>query len=220
MKINIRIILFLAVALLAFVACNSKEKKAETLIRDWAYKSLYDYDSYQVIETKIDSAYFTPYTDSVIMKGAILMTSVFREYSSNEKKAKEAINEIKAGGNGAILYRMYKEDAEEALKEMQKYRLWGVQLMKIIKDDTANLPKGFQGWAVNQTFRCKTKQGESTISQYLFITDKKFKSILYQEDIEDNEIKAAKKTLKDILEIPDLQIEEAFKKAQEDLDKQ
>ena len=56
---------FLALLLcLSFTQCKSKEDKANELIKDYMFKNLYDFDSYQPIETKIDSAFHTIYNDS------------------------------------------------------------------------------------------------------------------------------------------------------------
>ena len=58
---------------LSFTQCKSKEDKANELIKDYMFKNLYDFESYQPIETKIDSAFHTIYNDSTAMYYAYSM---------------------------------------------------------------------------------------------------------------------------------------------------
>ena len=61
-------VLFLLVAIIALVGCKSKEEKAAEMIKKELFKTLYDFDSYQPIETKVDSAFYSAYTDSMVLK--------------------------------------------------------------------------------------------------------------------------------------------------------
>ena len=48
-------------------SCKSKEQQAEALINDYIFKHLHDYASYEAVETKVDSAYNSPYYDNLIL---------------------------------------------------------------------------------------------------------------------------------------------------------
>ncbi len=72
----------------------------------------------------------------------------------------------------------------------------------------AELPEGFMGWEVSHSFRCKTKGGYSELKHYIFISDPKFKTILYKEDIEDEDIIAQKKEIQGALEITEEQYDQ------------
>ncbi len=212
MKHFIRKTIYFAIALVALAACASKEKKAEALIKDYMFKSLYDFDSYQVVETKIDSAFFSPYTDAEIMEAAGIAAEALKEYNSHYEKAQRAVRSMNIWSDsyssyGSSQYKEYKNEAAEELKEMKVYFLVYLDHLKKIKELNANLPDGFKGWEVNHSFRCKTKGGQSALGHYLFITDKKVKSILYNEDSEDEDILAKKKAVKDALSISDEELE-------------
>ena len=82
MKTNITLVFVAFLLGLSLVQCGSNddkettqsksnEEKALDLINDQMYRTLYDYDSYQPVETKIDSAYHTPYNDTINQKYAI-----------------------------------------------------------------------------------------------------------------------------------------------------
>ena len=67
---------------LLFVQCKSKEDKANELIKDYMFKNLYDFESYQPIETTIDSAFHTIYNDSTALYYAYSI--LFSEEEQND----------------------------------------------------------------------------------------------------------------------------------------
>ena len=68
-----------------------------------------------------------------------------------------------------------------------------------IKKLSANTKNEFNGWKVTHKFRAKTKGGNSTIGNYIYIMDKDMKNIIYQEDTEDKDIINAKKYIKEAI---------------------
>ena len=52
------------------VSCQSKEEKAAEFIKNELSKTLYDFESYQPIETTVTEAKMTMYNDSVCWKKA------------------------------------------------------------------------------------------------------------------------------------------------------
>ncbi len=67
MKAKVLPIILIAVI---FTACQSKEEKLNKLIKDDLFKTLYDFESYEPIETIIDSAFTSIYRDSTILYSA------------------------------------------------------------------------------------------------------------------------------------------------------
>lgn len=45
-------------AIFILSGCKSKEEKALEIIKNEMFKTLYDFESYQPIETKVDSAFY------------------------------------------------------------------------------------------------------------------------------------------------------------------
>ena len=68
--------------------CKSKEEKANELIKDDMFKVLYDFASYEPIETNIDSAFTSVYTDSIITRHAYFIKIAI-------EKADEYLDEMK-----------------------------------------------------------------------------------------------------------------------------
>lgn len=44
----------------------------------------------------------------------------------------------------------------------------------------------FYGWRVTHKFRCKTKGGNFDLGNYVYVFDKEMKSIIYKEDLDDD----------------------------------
>ena len=60
-------ILFLMAITIMLVGCQSREEKAAELIKQEMFKTLYDFESYEPIETKIDSAFTSIYSDTLAL---------------------------------------------------------------------------------------------------------------------------------------------------------
>lgn len=209
---RIRILLAFAV-ILCMIACTSKEKKAEALIKDYLFKTMYDFDSYQVVETKVDSAFFSPYTDEKIMTVAAVASEALKESNSHMLKGLSAMRSMNTWSDsyssyGQSRYYSYRDEARQELKAGRTSSLIHLNAQKKIKKMATELPEGFMGWEVNHSFRCKTKGGFSELKHYIFITDPKFKTILFKEDVEDEDIIAQKKEIQGALEITEDQFDQ------------
>lgn len=72
MSKNIQIMAFGILAIF-MAGCQSKEEKAEEFIRNNLSKTLYDFESYQPIETTVTEAKLTMYNDTTCLKkGAMI----------------------------------------------------------------------------------------------------------------------------------------------------
>lgn len=209
-----RIRIFLAfAAILCMIACTSKEKKAEVLIKDYLFKTMFDFDSYQVVETKVDSAFFSPYTDENIMAIAAVASEASKQNNLHMQKALSAMRSMNIWSDsyssyGQSQYYRYRDEGRQELKAGKKSSLIHLNSLQKIKKMAAELPEGFMGWEVSHSFRCKTKGGFSELKHYIFITDPKFKTILFKEDVEDEDIIAQKKEIQGALEITEEQFDQ------------
>ena len=195
----------LASSILLF-SCQSKEEKANELIKEKLSKTLYDFDSYQPIETSVIEAKANIYNDSSCWKlglGLTIGTDKFRDYM---KDATSAIDHMRiwlptsySSSYSISKFNDYKKEAEE---KKNKAVLAGYTCSKIvasIKDSVAKIDTTqVIGWEVNHRFRCKTKGGYSTIGNYRYIFDKDFEKILLFEDKDDKDCKTTRDFLKNI----------------------
>ena len=184
-------LLILSLGLLA--GCKSKEEKAAELIKTELSKTLYDFDSYQPIETIVKEAKATPYNDSLCWAKAGVLAIGMEQYI---EKANEATNSVeRAQLWGAPTYysssysdRNYYKYLEECRNAISEANL-NAMLCNLIADSLANIIQQLDttaiiGWEVQHSFRCKTRGGSPEIAHYRYVVDKKFKNVLLREDSE------------------------------------
>lgn len=187
--------------------CQSKEEKAEEFIRNNLSKTLYDFESYQPIETTVTEAKLTMYNDTTcLQKGAMISYTLEKgvEYLDASKDAQERMEiwgrpSAYSSSYSDSKYYEYKKEYEENLEK-------GINAYNICKTIAAELKKHISeldtskviGWEARQRFRCKTKGGNSTIGDYRYIIDKDFKTVYHLEDMDsktDSDIRSVLKSV-------------------------
>ena len=191
---------FMVIGIIAvtMVSCQSKEEKAAEIIKKELSKNLYDFDSYQPIETIVTEAKMTMYNDSTCWKKAIAFRYGMKKVSEYLAEAKDAQKHMEIWGKPTSYsstysdkqYYQYKEEFDENYKKSKNaYDCKSIskELKELItKLDTTKVI----GWEAKHRFRCKTKGGHSTIGEYRYVLDKDFKNVILIEDIEeDSEIR-------------------------------
>lgn len=183
----------LVVLSLCLLGCKSKEEKAAELIRDELSKTLYDFESYQPIETKVNEAKASIYNDSTCWRmGATLAYGMQRVVECREKMddAKEHMSiwgrpSYYSSSYSDNQYYKYKEQYTDALSEAIAGVLVCKNMAKELKDTVATLDTSIViGWEVFHDFRCKTRGGSPEIGHYRYIISKDFRSIILCEDKE------------------------------------
>lgn len=169
----------ISVVSLCFIGCASNTQKAEKLIQEDLYKTLFDYESYEPIETTISEAHACFIYDSAV-------------YTIGDEIAflKESIDILREGAN---------ENAEQ-FQYLSGYRLENAKEKQYMLLDTcyymcmswygyidtlrqlcSNIDTtSVIGWCVNHKFRCKSKDGTPNIVDKTYIVDNHFKKILYK----------------------------------------
>ena len=158
--------ILLVLAIVSFSACKSNEQKAAALIKDYMFKNLFDYESYEPIL-------------------ALALDSVEKEKEAEEhhEEYEDASRtmDIWSGGWSSSSTREYNKARKKAIEELiasvESTRA-SVRNLKQIKSMADTLSSGFIGWSAIHSFRCNTRGGSKTIGNYLFIFDKSFKTIL------------------------------------------
>lgn len=198
------LLLLLIVLPLAFTSCKSKEDKAAELVKNELSKTLYDFESYEPIETKVSEAYETAYNDTTCFRQALAICYVMEKTSKAFDEANDAKERAEIWGPPTYYsssysdsqYRKYsneaKEKADEGLKGYELFKTMGAALTDSIKilDN-----KKVIGWEIKHRFRCKTKGGQNTIADYRYIVDPDFKVVYFCEDIDDDDYKHAREII-------------------------
>ena len=185
-----KILSFLFVFLL-LCSCQSCEEKVAELIKQEMFKTLYDFESYEPIETKIDSAFTSIYTDSIIKSYAYIARAFLDDVEENLDKIKDDRNTMEIWSDsysslGRSKYNEALKNYGERLDKTKRYMEVVNNYMDSIKIISSNFKPEFYGWKASHKFRCKNKGGNFDLGNYIYVFDKKMNSIIYKEDIDDD----------------------------------
>jgi hypothetical protein len=184
--------------------CQSKEEKVAKLIKEDMFKTLYDFQSYEPIETKIDSAFTSIYRDSLILYYAYLSVEYLEKSKTSLKKAKDAGETMKIWYNSysSYGYSKYKEARDEFSENIEKSKNYASKvdtLCKLIKDRYSEFTSVFCGWQSIHKFRCKSKGGNFSLGNYMYVFDKDIKEIIYSEDLDDEKTQKIKELIEGVV---------------------
>lgn len=179
--------LFLLVTLCLFGCQSREERKISELIKDDMFKTLYDFESYEPIETsKADSAFTTIYKDSSITAKAIMILLAREEISKWLEDSQEHVKELEIWGDSYTAMARYKVDnAKEKLADIirkSEIAQSTINMLKeTIKNECENFESNFIGWSVKHKYRCKTKGGAYDIGETYYVFDPQLDKVLYTE---------------------------------------
>lgn len=189
-------IFYMALVAVMMMACaQSKEQKAEALIKETLKKSLYKPETYKPIETKLDSA-FTPYDDPEFFKELAELGKLNSEYQDLEEEAKHAKSSMSIWSGPYMSaydrneYQEAKADYEEAKAKIEKLKKKGRKQYEKV----ANMLGGrkFIGYKAVHNYRADNNAGNTLIGNAIFFIDKNFKEITYSMEVEEyNQVQEA-----------------------------
>lgn len=184
--------LFIVAAIL-LTACKSKDDKAQEIIKAELFKTLDDYNSYEPIETKVDSLFTSLYDDPDISNWGAMFGVMLRNTEEYSEQLKEAESDMEIWKGSSSLFGLNKYT--DAHREYNRIKEEGQGVLEILSDlsDSIKNKKGtlnlneFRGWKVNHKFRSKNKDGNFVISDHFYILDMEMKNIIEEYDAQDNE---------------------------------
>lgn len=206
----------IVVAFLLMCSCKSKEDRAEELIRSELSKTLYDFDSYQPIETKVSVAKCNMYNDTACWRLGKTLAYGMEQFLEYKEKIEDAKDHMNIWGRPTYYsssysdnqYYKYKAQAEDAVTHAMASLLVNKQIADELKDSVNALDTTqVIGWEVVHNFRCKTRGGNPEIGHYRYVISRDFKTVYICEDTEnarDNHTREALETiLTDYLDMND-----------------
>ena len=186
--------LFILVAIMA--ACSETPKdRAKKLIDDVLKKSLFKPESYEAVDTQIDSA-FTPFGDISFYEQTLKFYKLSDELQHLDIRAKNSKKKMAENSGPYLtsysrhLYNEAKEDYDEVMAKKEKLE---PRVSKMAEDLKAQIKaeRQFVGyWAIHR-YRAKTVIGETVMSDVVFVFDKDMSQILHVFDTNDNDFKKA-----------------------------
>lgn len=186
-----KLVLF-ALALFCMISCSqTPENKVSSLIRANIEKSLAHPDSYEAIETVVDSA-FAPKDDPAFYDKALALCNLFAVVEACRSEADRAERVMNIWENpyldglGQINYKQSKKKFEK-YSEQVKYYTSKIEQEKDYLQEIINAHPRFIGFKVTHKFRAKTNSGDVLIGEKIFITNEEMTEILagYDSDKEE-----------------------------------
>lgn len=199
--------LIVAVSFLMY-SCKSKEDKAEELVRTELSKTLYDFDSYQPIETKVSVAKCNIYNDTACWRLGHTLAYGMEQFLEYKEKIEDAREHMSIWGRPTYYsssysdnkYYKYKAEAEDAVTHAMAALMVNKQIADELRDSAIALDTTrVIGWEVIHDFRCKTRGGSPEIGHYRYVISKDFKTVYICEDIESSRDKHTREALETIL---------------------
>lgn len=195
----------LLVLCVSVVSCKSNEEKALELIDKQMFQTLFDYESYQPVETKIDSAFTAPYyTDSILA-----LAMIYEEYQKRAEDYKEKADdaqstmEIWEDSYSSYSRSRYKEARTKwidntiySLTEHKK----ALTALLMASEAVRDFKPEYWGWSVYHKYRCKSKGGSALLCEAIYIIDTDFSTIIKTIDIDDDDYIKARKFIDEIIE--------------------
>ncbi len=209
-------LIFLPVLLLLLVSCESRENKAQKLVAQELKAVLYDFDSYEPVKTKIDSAFFTPALDTDLRDIMVELAKNVDDYKDAKRDYDSALREVALWDDPYSAYS--RQQKKEAIAERdvaetkmniakERTRLSVNTFCSKIKEDKAR-NKEFIGWSVSQRYRCKTGGGYPSFGDDIFILNEDMTECIFHISKEDYD--SMNKTIELFSAIPEDLFNEKF----------
>lgn len=184
--------LMLCSVVLLFSCQSTLEERAQEAVKAELYKNLYDFDSYEPLETKVDSAFNISVHNSDFMT-LMAHSEVFSERLKALKRIFEAAERDIAswsslrsyGGTAAYEYNKAKKERAKTFQEIKKlekeFFQWVIQIKRTLKESDGS---SFIGWKVIHKYRVKTRGGIPDLRQEIYIFSKDFKELFLSTSAE------------------------------------
>ncbi len=192
-----RKILYFIIAAIPFCSCSlSNKNKVETLIDESMKKILYHVESYDPIETRLDSA-FSPFDDPVFYDKTLKLCKLSAEIEKCNRSMKSAKSEMARYKDYLnILYS--NEDKEKYNQAKEKYEDYIHKqrgLIEKAKITSENLKSELQkeqrfiGMKAWHRYRAKNNNGQIVIGEMKFLFDKNLTQVIDAWDMDSEEYK-------------------------------
>lgn len=194
-----RIIIAVIAASAFLVSCQkSNEEKAEELIKVSMNKTLLHPESYEAVETVLDSAFApldSPEFFNKIMKVVHCvddMSKVGEEI--NEAQTSMSLWSICSTALARNEYRKAKAKYEAACAKKEELEKKSMRLAEKLKPDLQNKPT-FIGFKARHKYRANTNAGNTVFGEMKFVFDKELTKVIAEYDMQDEEYVAYQKLL-------------------------
>ena len=206
---NMKKAFFLLSIIRVLCSCNmTPQSKAKELIKDAVKKTLYHEDSYDPVETVIDSA-FSPKDDPAfhaLLKDVLELSVKLKMLEATAETAKTGMS-IWRGPLMTDLsrneYNNSKKEYEETTEKIDQCKKRGKKKAEKLLSMLVADPQ-FMGYKVYHSYRAQDNEGQINFGNKIFIIDKEMKKVLYTFEKEEyDEIQEAIASLEEEIQEED-----------------
>lgn len=206
-----RLVLILMVVPL-LVGCGGRERRAEKIAKETVVKNLYYPDTYEPVETVVDSAYVTIYTNRDALSAAYEIIDLERERERLQMDYEHALSSVSIYGDytyGRSAYRkekhrQAKEELADAEKMLKKCEADLKRQKTIIRTCYETINEGeFCGWIIAHRYRAENGAGMTRMGDILILTDKDMENIVNVftiDEFDDHNINKLKDVIDEVLD--------------------
>ncbi len=188
-----RKIFYLSLCVMLAIACTqSPQKKAEALVKESVQKLLFFPDSYEAIETQLDSA-FSPHHDPASVTAVLDFYKKGYELEELDSEIKSAKSSMSLW-SGPYMTSLGKNEYNEAKEKYEKAQKQYESLLEKTKKQAEAFwkkmeePKEFIGYKARHRYRAKNNAGNVMIGEMVFLFDKELTTVVAEWDKEEIEL--------------------------------
>ena len=187
-----KIILLFAVSIF-FTACKSKEEKAEILAKQAMKGVIANYETYEPIETTIDSA-FAPVMTPENYEFIAQIPNLTRSYAECQEAAKNAKITMDIFSDSE--YSSHQETYKDAKEKYEKNSQRVAEIENMMRNFYSKVEKlskekpVFNGYKVHHKYRFVNDNDKKEIGEFLFLMDEDLTEVKAKLDLNDEVLKA------------------------------
>lgn len=196
----------LGTMLITLIASCSKspEEKANALIRDDIMKALYHPETYDPVETQVDSA-FTPFDDPVFYDKTIQLCQLgltIDECDRNMKQAQTSMSMWSGPYQSALSRNEYQEAKDKYDEYSRNKKSAEIEARELAEELKSMLDKEhkFIGFKAQHRYRANNNAGQTVFGEIKYLFDKDLNKIVESYDMKNDEYKAVQIFYKQMLD--------------------
>lgn len=203
-----RLVLILIVVPL-LVACGGREKRAEKIAEETVVKTLYYPDTYEPVETVVDSAFVSIYTNQEALAAAYEIIDLKQEREHLQMDYSSALSSVSLwkdswGSYSREQYRQAKEELADAERKLKDCEADLKKQKTIIRTCYEAINEGeFFGWGIAHRFRAENGNGNKLIGDVLILTDKDMENVVNvftSDEFDDHNINKLQDVIDEVLD--------------------
>lgn len=208
-----RLVLILMVVPL-LVGCGGRERRAEKIAKETVVKNLYYPETYEPVETVVDSAFVSIYINQDALDAAYKIIELKQERESLKRRQNVFLSKystydylrkrMSLTSYDEEQYRQAKEELADAEKMLKKCEADLKRQKTIIRTCYETINEGeFCGWIIAHRYRAENGAGMTRMGDILILTDKDMENIVNVftiDEFDDHNINKLKDVIDEVLD--------------------